>query len=109
MSRLPTSASGLVVSAHLLEACGVELVLLFERSRVAWRSVEAVTEDAVELLLGDRAVWVWCHLLPPDLQVGQWLRFERFVGYVAIRLDLRATIRGEARLTRLFESLTAQL
>ena len=110
MSRLPLTSphAGLLVSNELLETCGLELKVLFGRKLVAWRSVEAVTDEAIELMLADDSVWVWCQLLPPRLEVGQWLRFERRLGEVLIRVDLRATVRGESRLTELFEILTAQ-
>ncbi len=110
MSRLPFTSppSGLLVSAELLETCGLHLATLFGRNVVAWRSVEAVTDEAIELLLDDDSIWVWSHLLPSELQVGQWLRFERRGANVLVRVDLRATVRGESRLTNLFEILTAQ-
>jgi len=110
MSRLPLTSphAGLLVPGDLLETCGLELAVLFGRKLVAWRSVETVTEDGIELLLDRDSVWVWCHLLPPRLEVGQWLRFERRLSEVLIRVDLRATVRGESRLTDLFELLTAQ-
>lgn len=110
MSRLPLTSppSGLLVSAELLETCGLHLGTLFGRNLVAWRSVETVTDEAIEMLLDGDSIWVWCHLLPANLQVGQWLRFERHRGHVLVRVDLRATVRGESRLTNLFELLTAQ-
>ena len=110
MSRLVLSSppAGSLVAAHLLESCGLKLAVLFGRKLVAWRSVEAVTDEAIELLLDHNSVWVWSHLLPDDLQVGQWLRFERRRSEVMVSLDLRATVRGESRLTNLFELLTAQ-
>ena len=110
MSRLPltSTASSLSVSGRELEACGLELPLLFGLNLVAWRSVEAVIDGAVELLLREESVWVWSHLVPPDMQVGQWLRFERRGRNVLVSLDLRATIKGESRLTGLFEFLTSQ-
>ncbi len=110
MSRLPftSTASSLTVSGGELEACGVELPLLFGLKLVAWRSVEAVLDGAVEVLVSEESVWVWSHLVPPNMQVGQWLRFERRGRNVFISLDLRATMKGEARLTGLFEFLTSQ-
>jgi hypothetical protein len=110
MSRLPISstASTLLVSARLLEACGLDLGDLFGLQLVAWRSIETVLDDAVELLVSEQSIWVWAHLVPPRLQVGQWLRFERRGALICVSVDLRATIRGESRLTNLFEVLTAQ-
>jgi hypothetical protein len=110
MSRLPVSstASTLLVSARLIEACGLNLRELFGAQLVAWRSVETVLDEAVELLVSEQSVWVWAHLVPPRLQVGQWLRFERRGALICVSVDLRATIRGESRLTNLFEVLTAQ-
>ena len=110
MSRLvltSTSAS-ITVPGRALEECGLELPVLFGLKLVAWRSVESIIDGAVELLLREDSVWLWSQLVPPDLHVGQWLRFERRGFNVAVSLDLRATMRGEAKLTGLFELLTAQ-
>lgn len=106
--RRHTPPSGLIISGHLFEVCGLDLSQLFGAKRVAWRAVETVTDEAIEVLLGGDSIWVWCHLLPPNLQAGQWLRFELRPPNVLVRVDLQATVRGESRLTNLFEFLTAQ-
>ena len=110
MSRLvlTSTAVSITVPGRLLEECGVKLPVLFGFKLVAWRSVESVTDEAVELLLSGDSVWVWSQLVPPALQVGQWLRFERRGDNVLVSLDLPATMRGESKLTGLFERLTAQ-
>ncbi len=110
MSRLvlTSTAASITVPGRALEECGLELPVLFGFKLVAWRSVESVIDGAVELLLHEDSVWVWSQLVPPDLRVGQWLRFERRGYNVLVSLDLRATMRGEAKLTGLFERLTAQ-
>ncbi len=104
-TRLGAEAD-LRVSRGALEASGVDVRSLFAERSVAWRPVEAVAGGKVELNLGDRAAFVPRVLLPP-VRAGQWLRFAlQQDGGVAVSVDLKATLKGEAKLAGLFNELT---
>jgi hypothetical protein len=97
----PSESRGLEAS---LADAGVSARELFGWQKVAFRRVEAVSATHVSLDFDGRAVALPRHLLP-RLEADQWVRFERKGGALAASVDLRATLRAEARMTDLFQSL----
>jgi len=96
-----TDSNGL--EGHLARA-GVDLSSLFGWQRVAFRRVEGVSAHGVTIEVGGRAIDLPRAALP-NVQADQWLRFERRGATVTARVDLPATLRGEARLADLFQRL----
>lgn len=94
------------VPNQFFEECGLELSGLFGPSQVAFRPVESKLDNTYEFVLTDYSVFVWSHLLPPALHVGDWLRFERRESAVEVSLDVRKTEQAAARLTSLLAMLT---
>lgn len=91
--------------ATVLADAGVSSAELFGWQKTAFRRVEAVSTTHVSLDFGGRAVALPRGLLPA-LKVDQWVRFERQGETVTAAVDLRATLRAEARITDLFQALS---
>jgi hypothetical protein len=89
----------------VLRAAGVSSAELFGWQKVAFRRVEAVSASHVALDFAGRAVAVPRALLP-TARVDQWVRLEKGPGgAVSASIDLRATLKAEARLADLFVAL----
>jgi len=102
---LPTrKASDSETLAGCLREAGVSQRELFGWQQTSFRRVEAVSSTHVSLDFEGRAVAVPRQLLP-RVEVDQWLRFERAGAAVTATVDLRATLRAEARLADLFQVL----
>jgi hypothetical protein len=90
---------------EVLRTLGVSSAELFGWQKVAFRRVEAVSGSHVALAFAGRAVAVPRSLLPAA-KVDQWVRFEKGQGgSVRAQVDLRATLKAEARLSDLFVAL----
>lgn len=101
--RKPNEMKGL---AAAFSDAGVSLNELFGWSRQAFRRVESVSASHVSLDFEGRAVVLPRGLLPRDVQVDQWLRFEKDAsGALRCSVDLRATLTAESRLSDLFQAL----
>ncbi|MDX2011101.1 MAG: hypothetical protein SFW67_12960 [Myxococcaceae bacterium] len=88
-----------------LRTLGVSSAELFGWQKVAFRRVEAVSASHVALDFTGRAVAVPRGLVP-GAKVDQWVRFEKGPGgSVRASVDLRATLKAEARLSDLFVAL----
>ena len=92
------------LSTALADA-GVTSAELFGWQKAAFRRVEAVSSSHVSLDFSGRAVALPKALLPA-LKVDQWVRFERHGDTISAAVDLRATLRAEARITDLFQVLS---
>lgn len=101
-SQKPSDSKSL---ATVLADAGVTSAELFGWQKTAFRRVEAVSTTHVSLDFGGRAVALPKSVLP-KLKVDQWVRFERQGDSIAATVDLRATLRAEARITDLFQVLS---
>lgn len=101
-SQKPSDSKSLATS---LADAGVSSAELFGWQKTAFRRVEAVSTTHVSLDFGGRAIALPTSLLP-KLKVDQWVRFERQGDSIAATVDLRATLRAEARITDLFQVLS---
>jgi hypothetical protein len=89
----------------VLRSLGVSSAELFGWQKVAFRRVEAVSASHVALDFAGRAVALPRSFVP-QAKVDQWVRFEKGSGgAVLASVDLRATLKAEARLTDLFVAL----
>jgi hypothetical protein len=75
---------------------------LFAKGPVAFRRVDEATSNR---LVVDGAVLPRA-LVRAALEPGQWLRFEKQGDVVSVRVDLRATLHGEARFNELLSTLS---
>ena len=89
-----------------LRQYGIRAEELFGPRSVAFRAIESVDRTRVEVLLGQTSAWLPRTLVDGAVRAGQWLRFERSGDQVEVRVDLRATLRAESRLTDLFSTLS---
>ena len=111
MSRSPAPKSPAMprTSLEVLHRYGVRAEELFGAGSlrsVAFRSVESVEKNRVQVLLGRTSAWLPRALVEGPVRAGQWLRFTRDGAEVRVSVDLRATLRAESRLTDLFTALS---
>ena len=95
-----------VVSPNQLTTYGLTVENLFAAGPVAFRRVGRVTRESLVIDLGWGSATI-PSLWAPTASPGQWLRFEQKNDIVLISIDVRATLRGETRLSSLFAKLTA--
>lgn len=101
--RLSAAPSPPVIRPGLSEASLERAGLkgLFADGPVAFRRVDAVTSNALEV----DGARLPRSVAPAGLKAGQWLRFERRPEGVSVRVDLRATLDGEQRFNELLSQL----
>jgi hypothetical protein len=91
------------VSEKQLSAIGLDSKQLFGWNRVAYRRIEKVTPTHVEIE-GKKVPRAMLGGAP--VVEGQWLRFTQDKsGTIGVSVDLKATLKGESRLSDLFQTL----
>jgi hypothetical protein len=103
-NRPALKMNNIISLADALRDAGVTSRELFGRQKTAFRRVNAVSSSHVSLDFGSRVVELPQHVFP-IVDVDQWVRFDRCASGVTVALDLRATLRAEARLSTLFQRL----